>query len=130
MKKLLVLLLIPNFMYGAFPVENEVIETIILNSPESSDIWAGISTIAGLLAMGSLVLLSLTLDGENDNIILTLMLITSILGLFAFISGIYSLIKSKKRWQTIVLASIGILFSIIPVLIALNLIKVVLLNIF
>lgn len=130
MKKLLVLLLIPNFMYGAFPVENEVIETIILNSPESSDIWAGISTIAGLLAMGSLVLLSLTLDGENDNIILTLMLITSILGLFAFISGIYSVIKSKKRWQTIVLASIGILFSIIPVLIALNLIKVVLLNIF
>jgi len=130
MKKLLVLLLIPNFMYGAFPVENEVIETIILNSPESSDIWAGISSIAGLLAMGSLVLLSLTLDGENDNIILTLMLITSILGLFAFISGIYSLIKSKKRWQTIVLASIGILFSIIPVLIALNLIKVVLLNIF
>jgi hypothetical protein len=130
MKKLLVLLLIPNFMYGAFPVENEVIETIILNSPESSDIWAGISSIAGLLAMGSLVLLSLTLDGENDNIILTLMLITSILGLFAFISGIYSVIKSKKRWQTIVLASIGILFSIIPVLIALNLIKVVLLNIF
>jgi len=130
MKKLLVLLLIPNFMYGAFPVENEVIETITLNSPESSDIWGGISTIAGLLAMGSLVLLSLTLDGENDNIILTLMLITSILGLFAFISGIYSLIKSKKRWQTIVLASIGILFSIIPVLIALNLIKVVLLNIF
>tara|TARA_B110000116_G_scaffold107564_1_gene93428 strand:+ start:292 stop:645 length:354 start_codon:yes stop_codon:yes gene_type:complete len=117
-------------MYGAFPVENEVIETIILNSPESSDIWAGISSIAGLLAMGSLVLLSLTLDGENDNIILTLMLITSILGLFAFISGIYSVIKSKKRWQTIVLASIGILFSIIPVLIALNLIKVVLLNIF
>ena len=117
-------------MYGAFPVENKVIETIILNSPESSDIWAGVSTIAGLLAMGSLVLLSLTLDGENDNIILTLMLITSILGLFAFISGIHSLIKSKKRWQTIVLASIGILFSIIPVLIALNLIKVVLLNIF
>jgi hypothetical protein len=117
-------------MYGAFPVGNEVIETITLNSPESSDIWAGISTITGLLAMGSLILFFLTLDGENDNIILKLMLSTSILGLFAFISAIYSLINSKKRWQTIVLGSIGILLSLLPVLVALQMIQGVLLNIF
>ena len=103
-------------MYGAFPVEHEVIESIIVSSPESSDIWAGLSAIIGVLAFGSLILTFMSFDGENDDFTIKLILITSILGLFAFVSGIYSLTKSKKRWQTIVPATIGILLSIIPVL--------------
>ncbi len=122
MKKLLLLFLLPNLVYGAFPIENEVIETITLASPETSDIWAIISSITSLLAVGSLILLFLSFDGENDEMTFNFLIATSILGLFAFISGIYSLIKSKKRWQTIVPASIGILLSIIPALTAISLI--------
>ena len=122
MKKFLLLFLLPNLAYGAFPIENEVIETITLASPETSDIWAIISSITSLLAVGSLILLFLSFDGENDEMTFNFLLSTSILGLFALISGIYSLIKSKKRWQTIVPASIGILLSIIPALTAISLI--------
>ena len=121
MKKLLLLFLLPNLVYGAFPIENEVIETITLASPETSDIWAIISSITSLLAVGSLILLFLSFDGENDEMTFNFLIATSILGLFSFISGIYSLIKSKKRWQTIVPASIGILLSIIPALTAISL---------
>jgi hypothetical protein len=122
MKKLLLLFLLPNLVYGAFPIENEVIETITLASPETSDIWAIISSITSLFAVGSFILLFLSFDGENDEMTFNFLIATSILGLFAFISGIYSLIKSKKRWQTIVPASIGILLSIIPALTAISLI--------
>jgi len=109
-------------MYGAFPVEHEVIETIILNSPESSDIWAVVSAIISVLAFGSLILFVMSADGENDGMTFNLLLITSVLGLFAFISGIYSLIKSKRRWQTIIPAIIGILLSLIPVSVIFSLI--------
>ena len=130
MKKLFFLFLIPNFMYGAFPVEHEVIESIIVSSPESSDIWAGLSAIIGVLAFASLILTFMSFDGENDDFTLKLILITSILGLFAFVSGICSLIKSKKRWQTIVPATIGLLLSIIPVLFLIEMFTGGALNIF
>ena len=89
-------------MYGAFPVEHEAIESIIVSSPESSDIWAGISAIIGVLAFSSLILTFMSFDGENDDFTLKLILITSILGLFAFVSGIYSLIKSKKIFPIVI----------------------------
>jgi hypothetical protein len=130
MKKLFFLFLIPNFMYGAFPVEHEAIESIIVSSPESSDIWACISAIIGVLAFSSLILTFMSFDGENDDFTLKLILITSILGLFAFASGICSLIKSKKRWQTIVPATIGIILSIIPVLFLIEMFTGGALNIF
>ena len=117
-------------MYGAFPVEHEAIESIIVSSPESSDIWAGLSAIIGVLAFGSLILTFMSFDGENDDFTLKLILITSILGLFAFVSGIYSLVKSKKRWQTIVPATIGIILSIIPVLFLIEMFTGGALNIF
>tara|TARA_B110000444_G_scaffold236642_1_gene248698 strand:+ start:624 stop:779 length:156 start_codon:yes stop_codon:yes gene_type:complete len=50
---------------------------------------AGLSAIVGVLAFGSLILAFMSFDGENDDFTLKLILITSILGLFAFVSGIY-----------------------------------------
>lgn len=130
MKKLSFLFFVPNFLYGAFPVRDEAIELIIVSLPESSDIWAGLSAIIGVLAFGSLILTFMSFDGENDDITLKLILVTSVLGLFAFVSSIYSLIKSKKRWQTIVPAIIGICLSIMPVLFLIEMIFGGALNIF
>jgi len=107
-KLLLILLLFPVLNYAAFPVD-EV--SLIIIEPETPNNWlATLSMVLGILAL-PMFILSLFVFIVADSIpgIFFIALLSSIILSFAsFITGLISVKRGERRWQSIVGMVLGI----------------------